>query len=283
MPKSEALARFPEVIRFAELERFVDLKLKNYSSGMQVRLGFAAAIQADADVYLVDEVLAVGDARFQEKCFEVFRRFKREGRTVVYVTHDLTSVERFCDRAVLLEGGEVAAAGDPGETIHVYRQLNLAQEREDLASVQRAGKRWGDRTAEIVDAWFEDSTGSRQDVLEQGKRATFVSRVHFNERLEEPVFGTIIKNEDGHHVFVTNTIFDGVDTGTFGPGDEVLYKVSFDVVLADGRYTVSPAVAHQDATRFADWQEDAITVLVRGERYTSGIVDLPHEVAIERA
>src|SRR3954447_9023529 len=115
MPRSEALARFPEIIRFAELERFVDLKLKNYSSGMQVRLGFAAAIQADADVYLVDEVLAVGDARFQEKCFETFRQFKREGRTVVYVTHDLSTVERFCDRAMWLERGEVEAIGSPQE------------------------------------------------------------------------------------------------------------------------------------------------------------------------
>ena len=80
MPRAEALARFDEIIRFAELERFVDLKLKNYSSGMQVRLGFSAAIQAEADIYIVDEVLAVGDARFQEKCFDTFRRFKREGR-----------------------------------------------------------------------------------------------------------------------------------------------------------------------------------------------------------
>ena len=116
MPRSEAVARFDEIIRFAELEQFVDLKLKNYSSGMQVRLGFSAAIQAQADIYLVDEVLAVGDARFQEKCFDTFRRMKRENRTVVYVTHDLASVERFCDRAMLLEQGEVVEIGDPSRS-----------------------------------------------------------------------------------------------------------------------------------------------------------------------
>src|SRR3954453_12422265 len=126
MPRAEALARFDDIIRFAELERFVDLKLKNYSSGMQVRLGFAAAIQADADVYIVDEVLAVGDARFQEKCFDTFRRFKRDGQTVIYVTHDLGTVERFCDRAMLLEGGRVADVGDPRDVIRTYRQHDLA-------------------------------------------------------------------------------------------------------------------------------------------------------------
>ena len=104
IPPSVARERFDEIMRFAELEEFVDLKLKNYSSGMHVRLGFAAAIQADADVYLVDEVLAVGDARFQEKCFDTFRRLKREGRTVIYVTHDLGH-----GRAILRPGAAARA------------------------------------------------------------------------------------------------------------------------------------------------------------------------------
>ena len=156
MPRAEALARFDEIIRFAELERFVDLKLKNYSSGMQVRLGFAAAIQADADIYIVDEVLAVGDARFQEKCFDTFRRFKRDGQTVIYVTHDLGTVERFCDRALLLEGGRVADLGDPRDAIRTYRQhdLELAQRRHEMQ--EQTSTRWGDGAAQIVDAWFED-------------------------------------------------------------------------------------------------------------------------------
>ena len=135
---AQARARFDDVIRFAELEEFVDLKLKNYSSGMYVRLGFAAAIQAQADVYLVDEVLAVGDARFQEKCFDTFRRLKREERTVIFVTHDLSAVERFCDRALLLERGEVAAIGDPREVTRVYREHNLAEEQ---AEAPRRGRR----------------------------------------------------------------------------------------------------------------------------------------------
>jgi ABC-type polysaccharide/polyol phosphate transport system ATPase subunit/ABC-type polysaccharide/polyol phosphate export permease len=138
IPPSVARARFPAIIRFAELEEFVDLKLKNYSSGMFVRLGFAAAIQADADIYLVDEVLAVGDAHFQEKCFEVFRRMKQTGKTVIFVTHGLDAVEEFCDRALLLERGQVAAIGHPSDVIQTYREHDAAEEQAELARQEQA-------------------------------------------------------------------------------------------------------------------------------------------------
>ncbi len=107
LSRKEARRRFDEIIAFAELEEFVDLKLKNYSSGMSVRLGFSVAVQVDADVLLVDEVLAVGDAAFQQKCFDQFHQLKAAGKTIVFVTHDMSSVERFCDRAMLLERGKM--------------------------------------------------------------------------------------------------------------------------------------------------------------------------------
>src|SRR5271165_961561 len=109
----EARGRYERVIEFAELEEFQDLKLKNYSSGMHVRLAFSVAIQVDADILLIDEVLAVGDAGFQQKCFDVFNRMRDEGRTIVFVTHDMSAVNRFCHRAMLLERGEMVALGDP--------------------------------------------------------------------------------------------------------------------------------------------------------------------------
>jgi ABC-type polysaccharide/polyol phosphate transport system ATPase subunit len=279
---AQARARFDDVIRFAELEEFVDLKLKNYSSGMYVRLGFAAAIQAQADVYLVDEVLAVGDARFQEKCFDTFRRMKREERTVVFVTHDLSAVERFCDRALLLERGEVAAIGDPREVTRVYREHNLAEEQAEAPQEDEGDhRRWGDRSAEIVECWLEDATG-RQDVLRQGREAVFRARVRFNEAMIDPIFGVIFKTERGDHAFVTNTMYDGLQTGRFEAGDEATYALTFEPLLADGRHTASPAVAHRDGTRFADWREDLLSFVVRAERYTGGIVDLPHSSTVER-
>jgi ABC-type polysaccharide/polyol phosphate transport system ATPase subunit/ABC-type polysaccharide/polyol phosphate export permease len=117
--------RFDQIVAFSELEQFIDLPFKNYSSGMAVRLSFSVAIQLDADILLIDEVLAVGDAAFQRKCFNEFDRFKAEGRTILFVTHDMRSVERFCDRALLLEQGRVIEVGEPGEVARQYEDLNL--------------------------------------------------------------------------------------------------------------------------------------------------------------
>jgi ABC-type polysaccharide/polyol phosphate transport system ATPase subunit len=124
LTRKEARRRFDEIIAFAELDDFVDLNLKNYSSGMAARLGFAVAIQVDADVLLVDEILAVGDASFQRKCFEQFDRMKNAGRTVLFVSHDMAAIERLCDRALALEVGNVVDIGEPGRIARLYEELN---------------------------------------------------------------------------------------------------------------------------------------------------------------
>lgn len=126
LTRAEARRRFDRIIEFAELEQFVDMKVKNYSSGMLVRLAFSVMIQVDADVLLIDEVLAVGDAAFQQKCFDEFGRIRRSGATVLLVTHDMGAVQRFCDRAVLLEHGRVAALGDVEEVAARYLELNFS-------------------------------------------------------------------------------------------------------------------------------------------------------------
>jgi ABC-2 type transport system ATP-binding protein len=124
----EARRRLDRVLDFAELEKFADLRLKNYSSGMLVRLAFAVMIQVDADILLIDEVLAVGDAAFQQKCYDEFARLRRQGRTVILVTHDMGAVERFCDRALLLERGHIDMIGDPHDVGLRYLDLNFARE-----------------------------------------------------------------------------------------------------------------------------------------------------------
>ena len=280
IPPAEANKRFPEIIRFAELEQFVDLKLKNYSSGMQVRLGFAAAIQADADVYLVDEVLAVGDARFQEKCFDTFRQFKREGRTVIYVTHDLATVERFCDRALWLEGGQVEAIGPPQDVVRAYQRRDIELAQGERHARSQTATRWGDGSAEIVEAWIEDASATRQEVIVQGAEVTFKARARFVDAMEDPILGVTFKDEDGRAVFITNTRFDHVATGSFAPGDEVLYEIRFTAHFGDGGFTASPAIAHEDASRMADWREDFVSFRIQGERHTGSVVDLPHETGL---
>jgi ABC-type polysaccharide/polyol phosphate transport system ATPase subunit len=166
LTRREARERFDHIIAFAELEEFLDLKLKNYSSGMSVRLAFSVAIQVDADVLLVDEVLAVGDAAFQQKCFEQFHRLKDAGKTIVFVTHDMSAVERFCDRAILIERGRILAEDEPGTIARKYNEVNFG--RLGIAEAE-AGDRYGDHiAAEIAAAWFEDASGEHVPSIAQG-------------------------------------------------------------------------------------------------------------------
>lgn len=125
LSKREVEEKFDEMIAFAELERFVDLKLKNFSSGMVMRLAYSVAIQVPFDILLLDEALAVGDADFQEKCFRTFGEMRERGKTVVLVSHDLTAIQRFCDRAILLHHGAIAAIGEPDDVIEIYRPESL--------------------------------------------------------------------------------------------------------------------------------------------------------------
>src|SRR3954447_23849685 len=132
---AEARERYDEIIAFAELEEFVDLKLKNYSSGMHVRLAFSVMVHVDADVLLIDEALAVGDAAFQQKCYDALNRINAEGKTILLVTHDMDQVQRFCDRALLLDRGRMVAVGEAGKVARRYLQLNFATP-EDRQNVE---------------------------------------------------------------------------------------------------------------------------------------------------
>ena len=155
LSRKQAQERFDDIIAFAELEEFIDLKLKNYSSGMYVRLAFATAVQVDADILLIDEVLAVGDANFQQKCFDEFTRLREEGRTILFVTHDMGAVERFCDRAMLLEHGQMVDIGDPTSIARQYNQHNFRRARVRRAGRRRPRSRPRTRRPQVLHAWFE--------------------------------------------------------------------------------------------------------------------------------
>jgi ABC-type polysaccharide/polyol phosphate transport system ATPase subunit len=262
----EARRRYDAVMDFAELHEFADMKVKNYSSGMLVRLAFSVMIQVDADVLLIDEVLAVGDAAFQQKCFDQFARLRRSGTTVLLVTHDMGAVQRFCDRAMVLERGHVADLGQPRQVAEEYLRLNFSEaEREAVAAetgdpppeaAERssepepepepdpmAPQRFGNGRARIVDAWFEDASGERTDVLVTGERCTYAARVRFAAEVADPLFGVDVHDVDGHHLLGANNVGEP-PSGTFRPGDEAVYRIAFQNVWAPGRYLASPAIAH---------------------------------------
>jgi ABC-type polysaccharide/polyol phosphate transport system ATPase subunit len=270
----EARERFDRVIRFAELEEFVDLKLKNYSSGMQVRLAFSVMIEVDADILLIDEVLAVGDAAFQQKCFDVFHRMKDEGRTILFVTHDMGSVRKFCDRALLIERGETQMIGKPDEVASNYLELNFGRE-VSAEGVQT--ERYGDQSAEIVEAWFEDEHGERATMIPQGETCSFKTRVAFHEDADHPTFAVLLENDAHQPLFATST--EGVHR-SFKDGEEAVFSVTFENWFTPGRLLASPWVIRGENDLF-DRRPRLASIVVTGKRNTGALVDLPHDVSLE--
>jgi energy-coupling factor transporter ATP-binding protein EcfA2 len=279
LTQKEARARFDQIISFAGLEEFVDLKLKNYSSGMYVRLAFSVAIQVDADVVLIDEVLAVGDSAFQQKCYDEFLRLKSEGKTIVFVTHDMNAVERFCDRAMLLERGQMVCIGEPDRVARQYHELNFGREVQSATGEHR----YGDRAAEIVDAWVEDVSGERITVSRQGERISLCLRVSFHEDITDPVFGYRIRNEWRQIAIAGRTDWTHGPSGAFTAGSQILVRIRLDNLLARGKYTYSPMVFRAglgDDT--LDVREDYSGLIVHSPAVTGGQVDLPHDLEISR-
>jgi ABC-type polysaccharide/polyol phosphate transport system ATPase subunit len=281
----EARRRFDEVIDFAELHDFVDLKLKNYSSGMMVRLAFAVMIQVDASILLIDEVLAVGDAAFQQKCFDEFGRIRDEGRTVLLVTHDMAAVRRFCDRAMLLEHGRIVEEGDPARIGNRYLEINFSEEaREEPVSSKDAEERYGDRRAEVVEAWFEDAAGGRATMLPTGESCAFAARVRFRDDIADPLFGVNLLNGDRVPVLSASNVLAAPQSGRFAAGDEAVFRIRFANVFAAGRLFATPAVAQSGSGfKWLDRRERLASVVISSTRETDAVTDLDYEFALERS
>ena len=233
---------------------------------MSVRLAFAVTVEVDADILLIDEVLAVGDAAFQQKCFEQFEQLKRDGRTIVLVTHDMSAVERFCDRAMLIDRGRVLrdrrAARDRA-------RLQRAQLRPPRSTRRRreAPGRGAPTSAEIKAAWFEDDAGERINATcRRASRCTMVMDVHFHAAMDEPMFALPPAQRAAAHRLRDVADWRGEPVGRFAAGETARVKVRFDNWLAPNRYTVSPSVAAPARARtYVDLRED-LAALDRARR-----------------
>ncbi len=243
LTKKEIDRKFDSIVAFSELERFIDQKLKNYSSGMNVRLAFSVAIHANRDILLMDEVLAVGDANFQSKCLAEFAHYKEMGKTVVLVTHDISTVQRYCDRAMLVRNGRIEMIGNPEEVGNEYIYQNMSDEEkriyseekrkinqaeEDLASLKGQAlenelKRIEDekikleeekknKIAEITEVKFLDKDGKEKNVFETGEDITI--RVYFKKRknIDKLNFGIALFNQENNCIFGTNTFINKINT-----------------------------------------------------------------------
>jgi ABC-2 type transport system ATP-binding protein len=233
LTRRDARSRLGAVLEFAELEEFVDLKLKNYSSGMLVRLAFSMMIQSDAEILLIDEVLAVGDASFQQKCADVFNEIRDSPRTVVFVTHDMSSVEQYCHRAMLLHDGRIEALGDAGEVARSYLRLNFEQ-APGGGDADMGGK--ADVT--LADVWLEDDKGSRITNVEKGMALRFGAVFEAHRDVEGPSFGFSFVNPDGVEVTGFGLGLSGEGPDRLEPGQRVRLGGEIENRLAPGRYVV---------------------------------------------
>jgi ABC-type polysaccharide/polyol phosphate transport system ATPase subunit len=277
----EARRRFDSVIEFAELEDFKDLKLKNYSSGMQVRLAFAVAIQVDAEIMLIDEILAVGDASFQQKCLDVFDRMRGERKTVVIVTHDMAEMSRFCDRALLLEQGKVVCSGDPQEVGDRYLDLNFSRDHDPTRAAQAHGSA-GD--ARVVEMWVEDESGERRSAAAQGQRITVRTHLEFAGQIENPTAKLEFLNREHIPILVLSTEPQHQRSGVFRAGERATFSFTFDNVLAPGRYSpVLHLACRGSAHDLIGHFDSSHSFVVTSQRALGGLVDVPVEVTIERS
>jgi ABC-2 type transport system ATP-binding protein len=282
LSRREAQARLDAVLDFAELREFVDLKLKNYSSGMMVRLAFSVMIQSESDVLLIDEVLAVGDAAFQQKCRDVFREMRDGGRTVVLVTHDMTAVQRYCHRAMLLDEGRLAYLGDPEEAGRQYLRMNFAKRiggelgGEGLTLVP-------DFLAQVREAWIEDDEGKRIENLEAGQPIRLNAVLEARQDLTNPRFTVQFNNADGMPVFdLEEALGDDEHPVRIAAGTTTRISLTVDEnPLMPGRYLVAcwlGMLRNQEET--ATQVMNLLELVVFGVAKGQGVVSLPGELAV---
>jgi ABC-type polysaccharide/polyol phosphate transport system ATPase subunit len=266
--RDEVHARFDAIVGFAELERFIDMPVRTYSSGMYMRLGFAVAVHLDPEIVLIDEAFAVGDAHFQRKCLHTIRDFQRSGRTIVLVSHDLHLVEQLCGEVVLLQQGRLIAAGAPADVIGRYHAL------ETGGGEPGAGQRWGTGAVRItaVDLLRD---GAPADVLRT--RDALTIRLHYRceAPVDRPVFGVAIHRDDGVHVTGPNTKTSGFAIGRLEGAGTVEYAIDH-LPLLPGRYLVSAAVYDEDLITAFDHRDRLLpfVVVVGGTAERLGVIEL---------
>ena len=283
LSQREARRRLDAILDFAELEEFVDLKLKNYSSGMLVRLAFSVMLQSESDILLIDEVLAVGDAAFRQKCRDVFREMRDSERTVVLVTHDMTAVQSYCHRAMLLEDGELRDIGEPEEIGRQYLRMNFAKRRISIGG-DREATIVPDLLASVSEAWLEDERGERLDNVEVGEPIRLRAVIEARAEMTAPHFALRFNDADGVHVFgLDQNVTDDSADRTLRPGQEARISATLDNPLLPGRYRVlcSVAVSREEQEETAHQMLNLLEFVVFGVESGIGMVSVSGDLEVE--
>lgn len=303
LTEQETLRRLPEIERFAEIGSFIEQPVKTYSSGMYVRLAFAVAIHVDPEILLVDEALSVGDVYFQQRCMRRIRQMKQDGKTILFVSHDVTAVKNLCDAAVWLEHGELKAIGEPDSVVGKYlaamtlrRDPYAAEGARNSSTIAANGDglvvrklpnvdhRWGNRHAEIIGIQILDARGMPCEAVEHGGPIVVRVSAAFHEDVAQPIVGIMMRNRLGEDICGINTSAEAVELPPARAGQ--CFTVDFNLklpLLVPGNYHISPAVAqgtHEDFV-VCDLVENAIRLVVQKKTIVYGYMKFDSRVELK--
>ncbi|MEY8428312.1 ABC transporter ATP-binding protein [Lachnospiraceae bacterium 46-15] len=302
--RSEIDEKMQDILDFADIGEFVYQPVKSYSSGMFVRLAFAVAINIDPEILIVDEALSVGDVFFQAKCYRKFEEFKRQGKTILFVSHDLGSITKYCDRAILLNKGKKIFEGTPKETVDIYKkvlvnqfdpsELETDEEANDITKFSK-DKDWkksiqvnpelieyGEKSAEIVDYALLDENGLITNTFMKGTSFSVRMKIQAHKEVKEPIFAFTIKNLQGIELTGTNTTYEKAQVPPMEPGDirEVTFTQRLD--LQGGEYLVSLGCTGYQNGEFQVFHRlyDVCSLTVISDKNTVGYYDMNSEVSL---
>ncbi len=310
--KQEMDEKLDEILEFADIGDFVNQPVKTYSSGMFVRLAFAVAINIEPEVLIVDEALSVGDIFFQAKCFRKFEEFKKENKTILFVSHDLGSINKYCDRVILLNSGNVVKEGKPKEIIDIYKKIlvnqydedadveNDEQEQDENISQEIINENdtqewktqfninpnvveYGDKKGEIVDFCIMDSNGVITNSVEKGKDFYVKMRIQFHGDIYEPIFAYTIKDRMGTELAGTNTLYEDIPVGEKHDGDMVEVTFKQRMNLHGGEYLISFGCTSYEQMDFVVYHRlyDACNITVISSKNSVGYFDLNSQITIK--
>lgn len=299
--EEEIDAKLDSILEFADIGDFVNQKVKTYSSGMFVRLAFAVAINIDPEILIVDEALSVGDVFFQNKCYRKFEEFKKQGKTILFVSHDLSSISKYCDRVILLEHGKKLGEGEPKEIIDMYKkvlvgQLDLQADTNKSAKISE-GKKWkdlmqlnpnfdeyGSGLAEFEDYCAYDQSGTITNAIIKDEEFTVKVKVRFFETIQDPIFALSFKNMQGTEITGTNTMFEKIITGTPGPGDVYVVTFTQNMSLQGGEYLISLGCVGYREGEFTVYHRlyDVFNLTVISSKNTTGFYDMNSIVTVNK-
>lgn len=303
--KEQMEEKVPEILEFAGIGDYIYQPVKTYSSGMFARLAFALAINVEPDILVVDEALSVGDIYFQSRCFKKMDDIKRRGTTILLVTHDMSSVIKYCDRVVVLNHGKVVKVGNPKEMVDIYKKIlvNQYDEKEDNAakdtrdalvaeegswmsqiSLNHQNVLYGNGKARIVDFGFFDENGHITGMVLKKSIFSFKVKVEFFEDVEYPIFTYTVKNAKGAEITGTNTMFEKVEVPLAKKGEQYVITFTQKALLQGGSYLVSFGCTGYENGQFTvyDRHYDVANLTIVSEQNTVGTFDMDSHVTVER-